>query len=148
MKRRDAILTELDAIQQRHGGVLRPIDVVRFARNPRTVLHGQFTWDDSAAAAQYRLWQARQLIRVTVSLIPGTETESRVFVSMMDDRKLRGGGYRITASMMSDAASRELLLVEALAELEVFRRKYRHLRELAAVFEQIDALPKRSRNRA
>lgn len=44
-------------------GVLRPADVVDAARNPNSSMHGQFEWDDGEAAEQYRLYQARILIR-------------------------------------------------------------------------------------
>lgn len=44
-------------------GRLDPADVVEAARNPDSILHGYFEWDDSEAAKQHRLGQARQLIR-------------------------------------------------------------------------------------
>ncbi len=139
------VLSELETIRQRHGGLLRPADVERFARNTKTALHARFTWDNDVAGYQYRLWEARQLIRVTVSVMPGTERSCRTFVSLMDDRTQEGGGYRITADLLSDEEGRQRLLDEALEELEVFRRKYRNLKELAAVFAEMDkiAAPKK-----
>ena len=44
-------------------GKLRPIDVVERARDPKSVLHDCFEWDDTKAAEQWRLRQAAQLIR-------------------------------------------------------------------------------------
>ena len=137
---KDTILTELETIRQRHGGLLRPADVERFARSPRTALHNQFTWDNDIAGYQYRLWEARQLIRVTVSVIPGTNRTYRTFVSMMGDRTKGGGGYRIVATMLSTEEGRQRLLDEALEELEVFRRKYRGLKELAGIFSAMDKI--------
>lgn len=52
----------LQEIAAKHGGVLRPVDVVDTARDPKHVLHGIFEWDDSKAAHQHRLYQARDLI--------------------------------------------------------------------------------------
>ena len=143
------IFSELETIRQRHGGVLKPSDVVHFARNPKTELHKQFSWDNDVAGHQYRLWQARQLIRVTVGIIPGTEIKSRIFVSMMADRSEEDGGYRAMADVLGDAEQRGLMLEEALAELDVFRRKYARLKELASVFEAIDVIvPRRKKQRA
>ena len=45
------------------GGRLTAQNVVDEARDPASVLHGHFTWDDSTAADAYRLIEARQLIR-------------------------------------------------------------------------------------
>lgn len=44
-------------------GRLDPADVVEAARDPASPLHGYFEWDDTEAARQHRLGQARQLIR-------------------------------------------------------------------------------------
>ena len=71
---------ELEQIRKANDGELRPADVVEFARNPDTALHSRFTWDDDKAAAEYRLWQARELIRVVVQLHPKTNKKMRVYV--------------------------------------------------------------------
>jgi len=135
-----AIQKELETIRKRHNGLLRPADVVEFAKDKATALHGQFTWDDGKAAEEYRLWQARMIIRVTVSVMPKVEKECRAYVSLMNDRQRDGGGYRSMVSVLSDAERREALLQEALAELNVFRRKYALLKELAPVFAAIDEI--------
>ena len=44
-------------------GELDPHDIVREARDPESVLHDSFEWDDAKAGAAYRLDQARALIR-------------------------------------------------------------------------------------
>ena len=44
-------------------GKLNPHDVVREAEDPAHPLHNQFEWDDSIAAAKFRLAQAEQLIK-------------------------------------------------------------------------------------
>ena len=131
------VYRELEQIRKSNGGLLRPLDVVEFARNPKTALHGRFTWDDSKAANEYRLWQARQIIRVSVTVIPNAEKEYHAYVSLKDDRKQEGGGYRSTVSVLRHSVRRDAMLREALEELDVFRRKYAILTELAPVFEAI-----------
>ena len=150
--KRDAIKAELESIRKTHGGILRAEDVVDRATAKNNPLHDLFEWNDSAAAAEYRLWQARQIIRVTVGIIPGTEIKSRIFVSMMADRIEDDGGYRAMVDVLSDVERRALMLAEALDELNVFRRKYARLSELSKVFEAIEAIvpkpQKRKKQRA
>ena len=82
-----AIDLELKVIQEKHGGIISPAHVVAFAKNPKTALHSQFTWDNTIAGREYRLWQARQLIRVRVHFEPLIEKRIRTFVSLPSDRK-------------------------------------------------------------
>jgi hypothetical protein len=67
-ERMRAIREELHSLMSE--GRLRPEDVVDAARNPNSALHSYFTWDDSEAAAAYRLQEARALIkRVRVDVV-------------------------------------------------------------------------------
>lgn len=125
---------ELQALATRHNGLLRPDDVVRYAANPQTALHSKFTWDDTAAAHQYRLWQAREIIQVAVTTVPGLRRNFRVFVSMQDDRQEKGGGYRYMVSILGDKRRRERLLDEALSEFDRWKKRYEMLTELAEIF--------------
>ena len=137
------VIEELEAIREAAGGVLKPEDVVECARDEENVLHSQFTWDDGAAAEQYRLWEARQLIRVCVTVLPQTEMESRVYVSLSGDRKREGGGYRALCEVLSDTQLRDELLAAAERELNEFTAKYRQLAELGEVFAAAERLRKR-----
>jgi hypothetical protein len=56
----DAII-EFEKIKK-DAGKLTPEVVVEFARDENSTLHKLFTWDDSKAAEQYRLQQARNII--------------------------------------------------------------------------------------
>lgn len=65
-------------------GAKTPNAVVKKARSEKTELHKCFEWDDSAAATQYRLDQARYVLR-TISIvreveIPGYDTPRKVVV--------------------------------------------------------------------
>lgn len=126
----------LRAIAQKHHGHLLPEVVVDEARSPKSPLHSRFTWDDTEAAHQHRLWQARQLISVCVEVLADDTDPSPVFVSLSSDR-MHGKGYRVMCDVMNDADMREQLLKDALAELNKFQIKYRTLRKLAEVFSAI-----------
>jgi len=125
-------IEELEEIRRAHGGILRPVDVVEYAENPKTDLHRFFCWDDTEAAYRYRLWQARQLIRVVVHTIPSMSEPVRAYVSLKPDR-MNGGGYRTLDSVMRNDRLREVLLVQARRDMETFIAKYETLVELADV---------------
>lgn len=139
----DAVTAELRRIAEENGGILQAEAVIDAARKPDSILHDKFTWDDTEAAREYRLWQARQLIRCTVVFETRTETTVRAFVSLSKDRGEDGGGYRETVKVMARADTRAQLLADALAEFEVFERKYAALTELAAVFAAARAVMNR-----
>lgn len=130
------IIKELERVAAQNRGLLLPEQVVEAARPQRSVLHSRFTWDNTEAAHQHRLWQARQLISICVEVLPGSKEESPVFVSLSPDRHT-GQGYRALVSVMSKQEEREQLLRDALSDMNRFQQRYRQLRELAQVFAEI-----------
>lgn len=144
MSKNRSVKAELHRIAAQHGGMLNPADVVEAARPKRSLLHRKFDWDDSAAAEKYRLWQARQLISVTVEF-KGTEEKpllQRVFVSLSSDREQ--GGYRDLEVVLRDPPTRAELLQDALDELSRIRKKYRELEELSQLFAALDVVKKKT----
>lgn len=143
----ETIISELQRIADNHGGLLRPVDVVEAARPKSSPLHSRFTWDDTKAAAEYRLWQAQSLIRVTVEYLKvgGEETKHRVFVSLTPDRALSGGGYRVMNVVLGHAQMRAQLLKDAFEEMERFKQKYAALEELVEVFSAMRSVRKSKR---
>lgn len=129
------VVAELQRIANDNGGLLTAEAVVQAAASTRSILHSKFEWDDTEAARKYRLDQARQLIRVTVTYIDREHTTPmRVFVSLSSDRYVGNGGYRLTTNVLSDAQYRKQLLEDALADMQRYEQKYSHLRELASIF--------------
>jgi hypothetical protein len=130
---------ELLKIQAANNGVCSPVAVVKFARNPKTELHSHFEWDDSKAAEGYRLWQARQVISLELTVIPSEKrnVETRLFVSLSQDRTSEGG-YRLITNVLEDPDLRKQLIEEALIELKRIQVKYGHLKELTAVFDAVN----------
>ena len=137
MQRRNLIRQELEQIARKKG-TLNPHDVVNFARNSRTALHKCFIWDDSKAAEQWRLHQARNIIRLIVEIpMNGNDKEYKVFVSLRDDRQNKIG-YRPLISVMTNDELREKLLEDALADMQTFRDKYKELKELSETFAAME----------
>jgi hypothetical protein len=141
------VVDELKKIAAECGGILQPETVVAKARPKSSPLHSRFEWDDSVAGHQYRIWQARKLISVSVEMIQGSDDPSDVFVSLTTDRENDRGGYRIMTQVLSDDEMRTQMLADALAELECFREKYRRLKELAGVFDSIERVSRNRRGR-
>lgn len=56
----------LEEIRRKNNGHLRPEDVVKDASEKFSPLHSAFTWEDSRAAKEFRLLEARQLIKAVV----------------------------------------------------------------------------------
>lgn len=144
------IIAELKSLSKKHKGILSPETVVDAARNPKSALHSKFEWDDSEAAHQYRLWQARNLLRVVVEIVDDgkDKTPVNVFVSLTPDRNGATGGYRQVVDVVSDEALYETMLSDAVSELETFQKKYQRIKELFGVFSEIEKLQSVPRKKA
>jgi hypothetical protein len=130
---------ELTQIEKAEGRVT-PAAVVDRARSSNNVLHGFFEWDDSKAADQYRIEQARGLIQcVVVKAVGDAEPSSpvRAFVNLSGSD---GREYLGIMRVMSDDVKREQLLRKAKQELDEWRARYRGLQEFASVFAAIERL--------
>lgn len=140
----DARREEIAALMAKNGGVVRPADVVAFARDARTALHSLFEWDNSQAAEKFRELQAASYIRAVVRVLPresGDPVMVRAYVSLSSERGT--GGYRAVGEVLSDEELRAQMVRDALNEMQAFARKYRHLSELAGVWLALDAVTER-----
>jgi len=135
----DHIGDELLALQNDEGKI-NPAEAVEWARtNVDSHLHAKLEWDDSVAGEKYRIWQVRTLISVHIVDSEG----ARKFVSLSIDRK--EGGYRPINEVLARIDLREVMLRDALEELERVQRKYQHLQELSEVWAARDRVKRRRR---
>ncbi|MDP9090163.1 MAG: hypothetical protein M3O26_15635 [Pseudomonadota bacterium] len=141
---KERIARELERIREENGGFLKQEDVVEFARDPSTALHGRFTWDDTEAAQKWRLYQAGQIIRLVVNVIEDEAPPVRAFVSLTMDRIRHGPGYRAIQDVLQDEGMREQLLADAIADLTTLRVKYKALTQLSRVWNAIDEVALKS----
>ena len=117
-------------------GIIAPVDVVNAARPVDSPLHEYFEWDDGVAADAYRIVQAQLLLRVTVTMLAGANgemTNVRAFVSLTSEQ-----GYRSTVDVLADTSHRSQLIADAMRDMQIFKRKYGHLKELADVFAAME----------
>jgi hypothetical protein len=136
-----AVGERLERLRAAGAGELTPEAVVEDARHPASPLHSLFEWDDTQAAHQYRLVQARAVIRAVIvryRAAAGDGARSVVaFVNLKDgDRQY----YTATAVALSDPARRAIALRQAWEDFQALRRRYAQLAEFAQLFAALDEI--------
>lgn len=119
-----AIADRLARIAKRNGGVLTPNAVIEDARDESSPLHAHFEWDDSEAAKQWRLEQARALIRsVKVEIQTEARTVSTVrYVRSPEAEKGEQGYVDVPSLRTREDLAREALRRELAAAKALFDR--------------------------
>ncbi|MEE8240129.1 MAG: hypothetical protein V3R16_02575 [Nitrospirales bacterium] len=134
-------IEELERIRLTNGSMAKPQQVVNVARAEDSPLHDQFEWNDTLAAEQHRLHQARTMLRSILIVVEGEGEELLepyyVHVEVLGSQEHKQSGYVPLRVAMADPDMRAQVLGNALRELEVFRRKYGQLIELKIVMEAI-----------
>lgn len=128
----------LELLRQECKGELTPADVLKDARNPNSPLHSFFEWDDGEAAEQYRLQQARGLIRSVVAIYthpdkPATRTRAYIHIA-----EPSAPHYREVSHAMSQKKTRTMVLQKAWSEFVAWRKRYQDLKEFSTLFEAAD----------
>lgn len=127
----DALLAIRDA-----DGMITPEGVLARAQNPKSPLHAAFEWDDEKAAVQYRLEQARALVRSYKVKIPELNVNIRRFTSI---ETADGRGYDETTRVLDNPFLRRQLLDRLTAELKAIQSRYERIGEAAGIIGQISA---------
>lgn len=120
------------------GKLLTAETVVEFASDESTALHKAFEWDDTEAAREYRLMQARQVIRVFVKYEPRAARSVRALVSVPSDRA-NTGGYRRTEDVLSNPNWVGEMVAEVQAKIRNLQQSYSYLRQLDPLWPRLDA---------
>lgn len=127
------VANELRALYERDGA-LTPEQVVAAAADEASPLHSQFEWDDSAAAAAYRTAQAGALIRRCKVTIVGADEEThrvRAYLNLPADEGR--GRYFATDDVLTDPATRNVIMQQVARDVAALRRKYRGLADFDSV---------------
>ena len=117
---------ELQRIADAHEGTLDPTHVVEAAAPPEAPLHRYFEWDDTEAARQHRLNQARHLIR-TVKIRFVTDEQEVGRVRAWHARRnvgLAGSGYVSESEVRQDPEMQQAVLRRMRLEWAQFKRRY------------------------
>lgn len=124
----DAVLKELEIVRRKDDGKLLPESVVERARSARSPLHSFFEWDDTAAAAQHRLWQARNLIReVQIAHEEGGKPQA-AYVSVQIDKE---SYYKPPSEVVDDQEEYASACTTLMNHIAGAQQTLAHLRDLA-----------------
>lgn len=133
---------ELQRIEQEHGEVT-PRILLDESTPEDAVMHPCYEWDDEKAADKYRLWQSRNILScltityVDVERPEAKQIEVRAYQNVSDERN---GRFLNVQTAMAQTSTRETVLMNALKELAMFRKKYADLSELSKVISVIDEI--------
>ncbi len=119
---------ELERLRAEKGALTPAVVVEEAEQNPDSPLRGAFEWENTKAAHQYRLMQARRLI-VSVRVINSpVQTNVPAFVSV---RSPQGRSYVPTVEAMDDEQLKFRVLTEVRQFIEGMERRYSHFQEVA-----------------
>jgi 1,4-alpha-glucan branching enzyme len=122
-------------------GSLEPADVVEEAKNPSSVLHSLFEWNDAKAAERDRLNTARMLIRRVRIIVHTTVYTVKTPYYVRDpDLPSKQAGYRTTASLVSDKDRARAVLRRELEQAQALFDRSRRVAAalgLESEFEQL-----------
>lgn len=120
--------------------------VLDAAKDPASVLHSYFDWNDQSAGEKYRLMQAGGMIRRWTGALLRMDAEpkkikvnvTRRVQSTGEQRKEPGGGYELVEKIMASPDKREDLKRTALRELAAIRKRCAEIEALSEVWQAID----------
>jgi hypothetical protein len=128
---------ELESIRDQYSKLSAPV-VVDAAREPSHPLHSRFEWDDTIAGHQYRLQQARELIR-SVRIVykeadeTGPEQSVRAYVSLANESEQ---SYEPVNAVAQNPLQRQMALNAMQREWKALYRRYQEFEEFAAMVRQ------------
>lgn len=114
-------------------GVLTAEAVVEAAASEESPLHAYFVWDDTLAAREYRLFQARVLIREIK--IKVERTPDRV-VPVKAHRRSRPGDVPAVVRPVPADGFKHIMELQARRELQVLRNRYGMLMDFDALLRE------------
>jgi hypothetical protein len=135
---------ELERIWSKHGKRLEPAHVVEAARPAKAPLHPSFNWDDKSAAKQFRLQQARQLIR-SIQIIADDSSKPRslfVHVNLEPEGGKRRKHYQHVDTILGHPTEYLAALIELRRKLISISEAVEELKSLAEKDATTDELRK------
>lgn len=133
-----AVGEHIEMLRKQCKGELTPEDILADAKHDNSPLHSFFEWSDSAAAHQYRLQQARGLIRAVVAVYTREDApavRTRAYVHVPESKTPH---YREMTHAMSQKKTRQMVLQQAWRELRAWKARYEHLKEFADLVQVIE----------
>lgn len=134
----------LEKIKSNNDGSLYPQAVVDTASDPSHPMHDMFLWDNDLAGNEFRLDQARSILRSVriIHITKGKEVSriAYVHVTRQVEKDRPVSYYEDTETAFKSKEYRDQVLEEALRLLRGLRMRYAELKELSTVWKVIDEL--------
>lgn len=128
----DNLRDELLRIRDEYGELTAEA-IVASATSQNSPIHGEFIWDDTEAAHQYRLVQARRLVKfVREPYVRPTGEQGRVryFHAVQDDNRTV---YSPLSEVIEDPVATAIMLKQAEREWRTMWARYQHLDEFISL---------------
>lgn len=132
IKEKELVAEKLAELASANGGRLTPNLVLEEAEDPDSVLHSLFEWDDTLAARQHRIFQARQII-TSVRVVITTENKkiSTVYYVRDPDAEPLEQGYVSIDRLRTDKdLARESIVMEFSRASSYLQRAKAHAQAL------------------
>jgi len=121
-------------------------NVVESARNKESPLHRFFEWNDTLAAEEWRLQQARVLIH-TIKIKITMDGDSKMIRAFENIKVTIDGDsfreYKPTIEILSNLGYRQQMIIKALGEVKYWQEKYALFKEFNPIFNKIKETERR-----
>lgn len=127
---------ELEKIRKQ-AGELKPEPIVEAATPEDHPLHSRFEWDNSIAGHQYRLEQARMLIRqVRIEFVDSKEkvTTIRAYQAVRNE-KAPGYTYVPSEEVAASPVLTDIVLMDMKREWKALQQRYGHFAEFVSMIQ-------------
>ena len=112
----EKVAKHISGLEKSYGEVT-PQRFLDSARSEESEMHSLFEWDDTKAAEQYRLSQARTIMGSIRVKVIEEEVETRVTRAFVQP-EVRKGGYVSIVNALSDTDKKAKVLEQARTELK------------------------------
>ncbi len=137
-------------LAEKHGGIITPEILIDAAKRKSSPLHQFFEWDDTAAARQFRLIQAANLIRrikVTVQTAAETTIRIRAFANVRGDADSGDadsakGFYVPIQDALKNVDWRAQVIAQCKRDVQAFKQKYAVMREASQIIDAMEQFTK------
>lgn len=136
-KLREDCIAEILRVERKKG--LTPKNLVEEAKDESNPLHEFFEWEDSVAANEYRLYQARVLINEVKVIIDQKEyfAFENVAIKVSEKSEETERVYKPVAEIIQNEELRKQILKSALHSLTYWQEKFSKYEEVKPIVKSI-----------
>lgn len=136
-----AALAELMQMSKLNDGKITPEQVVAAASDPSSALHNYFEWDDATVAQNYRVMQARTMLRSCRYNVKIGQRKIEIPYYMRDpDSEAQSQGYIETTKLKTQKDAARILIVREFARAAAQLRRARAYATYFNLESELDTL--------